>query len=259
MKGLMEEEVIPRLAKEFQTPVILHRTLLTVGVGESVLAEKIKDWEEKLPAHIRLAYLPHFGMVRLRLTSTGNEKDSLEKEISSFFSELKEQVKEWLVIDEDLTLPQVITRLLQERKQTIGTAESCTGGYIAHLLSRDPGSSKDYWGSIVSYDNQVKVDLLGVKQETLDTAGAVSEEAVLQMAKGALKQLKTDYIIATTGILGPTGATEQKPLGTVWIAAGSENNLRAKQFNFRFDRSRNMEQAAIAALEMLRKSIINGL
>jgi nicotinamide-nucleotide amidase len=258
MKGLIEKQVILRLITEFQTPVILHRTLLTVGVGESMLAEKIKDWEENLPAHIKLAYLPHYGMVRLRLTSLGNEKKGLEEEIGRLFSELKELVKEWLVIDEDLTLPQVVAKLLLKKNQTVGTAESCTGGYIAHLLSRDPGSSNTYKGSVISYDNQVKLELLRVNKETLDTVGAVSEEVVKQMAATALELLKTDYVITTSGILGPDGGTEQKPVGLIWIAIGSKNGIRANHFNFRFDRTRNMEQAAIVALEMLRKEMVKG-
>jgi nicotinamide-nucleotide amidase len=258
MKGLIEKQVILRLITEFQTPVILHRTLLTVGVGESMLAEKIKDWEENLPAHIKLAYLPHYGMVRLRLTSLGNEKKGLEEEIGRLFSELKELVKEWLVIDEDLTLPQVVAKLLLKKNQTVGTAESCTGGYIAHLVSRDPGSSNTYKGSVISYDNQVKLELLKVNKETLDTVGAVSEEVVKQMAATALELLKTDYVITTSGILGPDGGTEQKPVGLIWIAIGSKNGIRANHFNFRFDRIRNMEQAAIVALEMLRKEMVKG-
>ncbi len=256
MKGLIEKEVIPRLTKTFSTPVILHQTLLTAGVGESMIAEKIKDWEEKLPSHVKLAYLPHYGMVRLRLTSTGDDKNAMEAEIESLFSELKIEVKEWLVIDEDLTLQQVVSKLLKERKQTVGTAESCSGGYIAHLLSRDPGSSNSFKGSIVSYDNQVKMDILHVRQDILDSFGAVSEETVTQMAVEALKLLKSDYVIATSGIMGPDGGYEQKPVGLVWIAVASEKRVKAKQFNFRFDRARNIEQTAIAALDMLRKEIL---
>ena len=255
MKGLIEKQVIPRLTKTFSTPAILHKTLLTVGVGESMLAEKIKDWEEKLPAHVKLAYLPHYGMVRLRLTTTGENKNVLEKEIVSLFAELKTEVKEWLVIDEDLTMPQVVSKLLMERKQTVGTAESCTGGYIAHLLSRDPGSSNSFKGSIVSYDNQVKINILHVSQDVLDSVGAVSEETVTQMAVEALKLLKSDYVIATSGIMGPDGGSEQKPVGMVWIALASEKGVKAKKFNFRFDRTRNIEQTAIAALDMIRREL----
>lgn len=256
MRGLMEKEVIQRLKKHFILPTIIHQTLLTAGTGESIIAEKIKDWEEKLPAYMKLAYLPHYGMVRLRITATGDDKNILETAIEKQFAQLKQLVKEWLVIDEDMTLQQAIAKLLKERKQTAGTAESCTGGYIAHLLSRDPGSSSNFKGSMVSYDNQVKMDVLGVAKETLDTKGAVSKETVIQMVKGALQQLKTDYVIATSGIMGPDGGNEQKPVGLVWIAVGNKEKIEAEEFNFRFDRSRNIEMTAIAALNKLRKFIL---
>ena len=257
MQEIMIKEVIPRLQQYFTLPVIIHQTLLTVGVGESILAEKIKDWEEKLPQHMKFAYLPHFGMVRLRITAIGDNKNDLEKELEEQFAGLKELVKEWLVIDEDMTLQQAVAKLLKERKQTVGTAESCTGGYIAHLLSRDPGSSSNYKGSIISYDNKVKEDLLGVSQEILKTAGAVNEETVTQMAKAALQQLKPDYMIATSGIMGPDGGNENKPVGLVWIAVGNKEKIIAKQFLFKFERSRNIEQTAVAALNMLRKFILS--
>jgi len=257
MKGLMEKQVLPRLKESFTLPVIIHQTLLTVGVGESILADKIKDWEEKLPEYMKLAYLPHFGMVRLRITVTGDNKNVLEKELEEQFAQLKELVKEWLVIDEDMTLQQAIAKLLKERKQTAGTAESCTGGYIAHLLSRDPGSSSNYKGSIISYDNKIKEDVLGVKHKTLETVGAVSEETIRQMVSGGLKQLKSDYVVATSGIMGPDGGSENKPIGLVWIGVGNKEKIIAKQFNFKFERSRNIEQTAIAALEMLRRFVLS--
>ena len=256
MKDLIIKKVIPFLEKNLILPVIVHQTLLTVGVGESILAEQIKDWEEGLPSHMKLAYLPHFGTVRLRLTATGNDKNYLEEEVEKKFAELKQLVVEWLVIDEDLALPQAIARLLKSRKETVGTAESCTGGYLAHLLSRDPGSSSHYKGSIISYDNQVKIDVLGVPQKTIDTMGAVSEETVRGMATGALKQLKTDYVVVTSGIMGPDGGSEKKPVGLVWIAVGHKKNIIAKEFHFKFDRNRNIEQTSITALNMLRKLIL---
>ncbi len=255
MKGLMEKEVLPRLETAFARPFILHQTLLTAGTGESILAEHIRDWEEQLPSHMKLAYLPHYGLVRLRLTTTGKNRNALEKELEMQFSRLKELVSEWMVIDEDLTLPQAVAKLLKERKQTIGTAESCTGGYIAHLLSKDPGSSSNYKGSIISYDNQVKVNLLGVTNEILEENGAVSEPTVVQMAKAALEQLGSDYVIATSGILGPDGGTENKPVGLVWIAVADKNRVIARKFHFKFDRSRNMEMTTITALDMVRKLI----
>jgi len=255
MKGLMQKEVSPRLLKQFQMPVILHQTLLTFGVGESTLAEAIKDWEEALPSYMKLAYLPHYGMVRLRLTATGDDKDRLEQELEKQIIQLKELAKQWLIIDEDLTMQQVVAKLLKERKQTVGTAESCTGGYIAHLLTMDPGASSNYKGTVVAYDNQVKKDLLGVSQQALESVGAVSEEVVTQMVKGVLQNLKTDYALATSGIMGPDGGNEKKPIGMVWIAVGNAKKIETKEFHFRFDRMRNIEQTSIAALAMLQQFI----
>ena len=255
MKGLMQKEVLPRLSKLFKTPFIIHQTLLTYGIGESMLAEKIKDWEAALPKNMKLAYLPHYGMVRLRLTTSGTDKNILEKEIEKQTSHLKKIVKEWLIIDEDLTMQQAVGKLLKERKQTVGTAESCTGGYIAHLLTMDAGASSNFKGTVVAYDNQVKKDLLMVSSHSIDFVGAVSEEVVIQMVKGALQNLKTDYAIATSGIMGPDGGSENKPIGMVWIAVGNHENIVTKEFHFRFDRVRNIEQTAIAALAMLHRFI----
>lgn len=255
MKGLMQKEVLCRLLKQFQTSVILHQTLLVFGIGESILAETIKDWEAALPSYMKLAYLPHYGTLRLRLTATGNNKNRLEQELEKQTISLKELVKQWLVIDEDLTMQQVVAELLKERKQTVGTAESCTGGYIAHLLTIDPGASSNYKGTVVSYDNQVKKDILGVSQQMLDTVGAVSEEVVIQMVKGVLQNLKTDYAIATSGIMGPDGGSEKKPVGMVWVAVGNSEKIETKEFHFRFDRVRNIEQTSIAALAMLQRFI----
>ena len=206
---------------------------------------------------MKLAYLPKFGMVKLRITATGDDRNAMEKEMEEQFAVLKTLVKEWLVIDEDMTMPQAIAILLKTRKETVGTAESCTGGYLAHLLSRDAGSSSNYKGSIVSYDNKVKEDVLDVSHKTIESFGAVSEQTILQMAKGGLEQLKSDYIIATSGIMGPDGGSENKPIGTVWIAVGNKKEIISKQFLFRFDRSRNIEQTALTALNMLRKFIEN--
>ena len=255
MKGLMQKEVLPRLRKLFEGQYIIHQTLLTYGIGESMLAEKIKDWETTLPKNIKLAYLPHYGMVRLRLTATGSNKNSLEEEIEKQTTQLKKLVSEWLIIDEDLTMQQAVGKLLKERKQTVGTAESCTGGYIAHLLTMDAGASGNFKGTVVSYDNQVKKDLLMVSSHSIDSVGAVSEEVVIQMVRGALQNLKTDYAIATSGIMGPDGGSENKPIGMVWIAVGNHENIVTKEFHFRFDRLRNIEQTAIAALAMLHRFI----
>jgi nicotinamide-nucleotide amidase len=256
MKGLMNKEVLPRLQKHFKMPVILHQTFLTYGIGESFLAEKIKDWEENLPAHLKLAYLPNYGNVRLRLTGTSDDKSKLERELEQRSETLRPLIQEWLVIDDDMTIQQVVAKLLKERKQTVGTAESCTGGYIAHLLTIDPGASSNFKGTVVAYDNKVKEDILGVSHNTIESDGAVSEETVRQMVKGTLKQLKTDYALATSGIMGPDGGSEQKPVGTVWIAVGNNKKIDSQQFHFRFDRSRNIEQTSHTALNLLRKFIL---
>ena len=257
MKGIMSDIVLSRLRDHFKMSVITHRTLLTAGIGESALAEHIKDWEAGLPAHIRLAYLPNYGMVRLRLTAIGTDKTLLENEIQNQFDKVKQLTAEWLVTDEDLTMPQVISKLLKEKNKIVGTAESCTGGYIAHLLTREAGASDKYNGTIVCYSNAVKKSVLKVSPETIDKEGAVSEETVLQMVKGAVEVLNTDYAIATSGIMGPDGGTPQKPVGTVWIAVGSKNSVTAHRFQFRFDRMRNIELTANNALNMLRKFILS--
>jgi len=256
MKGLMIDEVIPRLLKEFDMPVILHRTAFTSGVGESMIAEHIKDFESALPSHIKLAYLPGYGMVKLRLTAKGDREEELKKELDHLFDQLKTQVAQWLVIDSDDSLEVVIGKILKEKSKTMSTAESCTGGYIAHLITSIAGSSAYYKGSVVSYANDAKENILGVQHSTLESAGAVSEETVRQMVKGAIEKLDSDYAVATSGIMGPDGGTKEKPVGMVWIAAGNKENIIAKEFHFRFDRERNIKQTAYAALDFLRKFIL---
>lgn len=256
MKGLMKKQVLPALRQHFKMPFILHQTLLTYGVGESVLAENIKDWEQQLPSHIKLAYLPHYGNVRLRLTGISEDKKKLEQDLGDQSNVLKPLIKEWMVIDDDKTIQQVVAKLMKEQKQTLGTAESCTGGYIAHLLTMDAGASAYFKGTVVAYDNHVKEDVLNVSPNTIEAAGAVSEEVVKQMVKGALEKLKSDFVLATSGIMGPDGGSEEKPVGTVWIGVGNHERIEAQIFHFRFDRLRNIEQTAYTALNVLRKFII---
>ncbi len=256
MKGLMTDDVIPMLVKQFQFPTIIHKTLLTAGVGESFLAELIKDFEEGLPSNIKLAYLPNYGMVRLRLSATGFNKEATEKEVQQLFDTLQSLVKEYLVTNEDEPLEKVVGKLLVAKGKTMCTAESCTGGYIAHLVTSITGSSKFYDGSVVSYSYQAKEDLLQVDKTTLIMKGAVSEEIVIQMAKGALKNIKSDYVIAVSGIMGPDGGMPDKPVGTVWVAIGSKEKIQAKKLSFRFDRTRNIQLTAVNALNLLRKFIL---
>ena len=255
MKGMMDE-VIPELCRHFTFPHIAHRTLLTAAVGESFLAELIKDFEAILPAHIKLAYLPNYGMVRLRLSSTGMNKESIDNEIDGLFIQLQLLVKEYMVTNMDEPLEKLIGRLLIDKGKTLCTAESCTGGYIAHLLTSIAGSSKFYDGSVISYSYKAKEDLLQVDKNILETKGAVSEEIVTQMAMGALKNIGSDYVIAVSGIMGPDGGMPDKPVGTVWVAIGSKNKIEAKKLSFRFDRTRNIQLTATTALNLLRKFIL---
>jgi nicotinamide-nucleotide amidase len=256
MKGMMTDYVISALQKQFTLPFIVHKTLLTAGIGESFLAEIIKEFEQSLQGNIKLAYLPNYGMVRLRLTGSAGNKDELENDLESKFEALKQLVKEWMVIDEDLTMQQAVGKLLKGKKQTVGTAESCTGGYIAHLITSEPGASVYYKGSVVSYAYETKQDVLHVSPQTLASYGAVSEQTVRQMATGALALLHTDYIVATSGIMGPDGGTPEKPVGTVWVAVGRKEKIITQKFHFRFDRLRNIELTATNALNLLRKCII---
>ncbi|MFZ1783641.1 MAG: CinA family nicotinamide mononucleotide deamidase-related protein [Ferruginibacter sp.] len=256
MKGMMTDDVIPLLLERFTFPAIIHKTLLTAGVGESFLAELIKDFEESLPEQIKLAYLPNYGMVRLRLSATGTDARETEQAVSGFFETLKTLVAQYLVTDVDEPMQQVVGKLLLSKGKTMCTAESCTGGYIAHLLTAIPGSSKFYDGSVVSYSYQAKEDLLQVDKFTLETRGAVSEEIVLQMAAGALQHIKSDYVIAVSGIMGPDGGMPDKPVGTVWIAIGDQHKIQAHKLYFRFDRQRNVQLTAVHALNLLRKFIL---
>lgn len=256
MKGMMTDSVLPMLREKISSGTILHKTLLTAGIGESALAEHIKEWEASLPGYIKLAYLPNYGMVRLRITGTGSDAEALNDEMDSYFQKLASLVNKWLVTTEDKTMVQVISDMLKERKKKLVTAESCTGGYISHLITGEPGSSRIFNGAVVSYANSVKSDFLHVDEKILKAHGAVSEETVTAMVEGAVKELKADYCIATSGIMGPDGGTAEKPVGTVWVGVGNNDKVVAQLFHFRFDRSRNIEMTAVQALNMLRKFLI---
>ncbi|RYZ19536.1 MAG: CinA family nicotinamide mononucleotide deamidase-related protein [Chitinophagaceae bacterium] len=256
MKGLITDSVLPKLKERFTLPAIMHRTALTAGKGESDLAAHIADFEAALPAWIKLAYLPSYGLVRLRLTARGDDAEAVERAIGERFADLKTRVAEWLVADEDISLTDALHRLLKERGKTVGTTESCTGGYIARLLTEPAGASQLFNGSIVAYANEIKEHVLGVPAEILRRHGAVSEETVRAMVAGGLRVLGTDYIIATSGIMGPTGGTPEKPVGTIWIAVGSRELTETLLLHYRFDRARNMELTANTALNFLRKFIL---
>jgi nicotinamide-nucleotide amidase len=252
MKWIMENQFIPQIPGLFKTGFIEHRTLLTYGIGESFLADLIRDIEESLPEHIKLAYLPNYGIVRLRLTSFGVDKKLQEEEIDQYFQSLKERVKAFLVTDEDIPMELFIAKLLKEKNETLSTAESCTGGNIARMITAHAGSSAYYKGTVVSYDNDVKRNVLHVKDETLRLTGAVSEETVTQMARSVREIMQTDYSVAVSGIMGPGGGSEEKPVGLVWMAVANKDRVVTKQFQFRYDRARNIEMTSYNALNLLR-------
>ena len=256
MKGMMTDYVLPRLPSLFQLPAVVHRTLLTAGIGESFLAEIIKDFEANLPDHVKLAYLPNYGMVRLRLTSTGENVAAITTELDELFATLQNLVTDVMVINDDKTMQEAIGEMLLQKGKTMCTAESCTGGYVSHLITSIPGSSAYFVGSVVSYSNELKVRILGVSPETLKTFGAVSEQTVIEMANGAKKTMNADYAVSISGIMGPDGGTDEKPVGMVWIAISGPKETTAKKFQFRFDRTRNIDLTATNALNFLREVIL---
>ncbi len=257
MMAMVTNDVIPMLTEQFTVATISHRTLLTAGVGESTIADILINFESNLPNNISLAYLPNYGMVRLRLTgTTNNDAETLFTTLDEKFVQLQQFVNEYLVSVVDEKMEQTVANLLIAKQKTVSTAESCTGGYIAHLLTAAAGASAYYSGSIVSYSYEAKTALLQVPQNTLHTEGAVSENVVIQMAKGALKNINTDYSIAVSGIMGPKGGMPDKPVGTVWVCVANTKNFQTQKFTFKFDRDRNIKLTALNALNMLRKFII---
>ncbi|MFT4734641.1 MAG: nicotinamide-nucleotide amidase, partial [Arcticibacterium sp.] len=255
MKYLMEHEVLPRLRKHFKTPFIIHKIIRTVGIGESFLAEMIESWEDALPEHIKLAYLPSMGQVRLRLTGVGNNKEQLASELNSQAEKVYPMIGKGLFSKDNEELEVVIGKMLLERNATLSTAESCTGGFLAHSITANAGSSAYYLGSVISYSNDAKIDLLGVNKDTLASHGAVSEQTVVQMAEGARKALKTTYALSTSGIAGPEGGTDEKPVGTIWMACAGPNRTITKKILSTKTRIVNIQYGSKTALNLLRKML----
>lgn len=256
MKSLMEFEILPRLKARFSTQIIQHKSIRTIGIGESFLAEKIAGWEDALPEHIRLAYLPHFGQVKLRLTATGTDQAVIERELSEQVTSVLPLIEEYVFGYDSDELETVIGTLLMNSNATIATAESCTGGYVANQITSIPGSSRYYEGSVVSYSNEVKLNVLGVSGETLEAYGAVSEQTAREMAEGARKVMNTTFAISTTGIAGPDGGTPEKPVGTVWIACATPEETFTQLLTLRNNRKINIELTSSYALNLLRKTIL---
>lgn len=255
MMSVMEDEVLPLVQKRFAGDAILHGSIITAGEGESFIAERITDLENALPPHIKLAYLPVPGMVRLRLTGKGADKQQLFNELQLRQEEIANRIEDIVISLEDLPLEVILGKLLTEKNATLGLAESCTGGYIAHHMTQVMGSAGYFAGSIVCYQDYVKEEVLGVKKKTIEEHGAVSEETAIEMVEGARKKLKADYTLAITGVISPGGESDKVPVGTVWIAVADKENIKTKKFRFHYDRIQNKEIAVRSSMLMLWKLI----
>lgn len=250
MIHLLDTQVIPKLKARFVLPKILHRTLMTAGAGESSLAVQLNEFENALPEYMTLSYLPELGTVKLRLSAY---EEATEKEINAHFETLKNTLGDYVYSEGEISLQEFIGNQLLAIRKTLATAESCTGGYLSHLITSVPGSSQWFNGGVISYSNEMKMNVLGVKKETLETYGAVSEQVVREMVSGILKITKADYGIAVSGIAGPDGGTPEKPVGMVWVAVANHDQIIAREFHFFPSRMENIKVTANAALNLLRK------
>ncbi len=255
MMRMMTDIIIPKLKQTFKPPVIHHQIIRTAGIGESFLADKIADWENSLPAHIKLAYLPGLGEVKLRLTSTGNSLEALKAETNELSKKLHSRIDQFIYGYGEDPLEIVIGKTLLEKNLTLSIAESCTGGYLSHLVTSVPGSSVYFLGSIVPYAYEIKMRQLGVKPETLEQYGAVSEETIKEMASLVRAKFNTDIGVATSGVAGPGGATPEKPVGTVWIAYSDKHQTITRKLQLSKDRMINIRMASFAVLNLIRLSL----
>ncbi len=260
MKYLVENEIIPKVVREYNRPYIIHKTILTYGQGESLVAERIENWENNLPDFIKLAYLPSPGRVRLRLSAKGTDKDFLERSISENVISLSKIIGDIIVgFDDDETIETVVGHLLKQQNKTISTAESCTGGKIAQVLTSVPGASKYFKGSVVSYATETKITILGLSEELIKEHTVVSAAVVKQMAINVKSIMKTDYAIATTGNAGPTKGDSNAEVGTVFIALATPNEVIVEEFDFGQPREKVIDRTVIKSMEMLRKEILKNL
>jgi len=256
MKHLMESFVLPKIKESYQLPVIYHKLIQTIGIGESWLADLIQDWESDLPRHIKLAYLPSLGQVRLRLTAFGDNIDILENEVNIWVEKLLPLIDKYVFGYDGESLEEAVGKLLLNDKKTLAIAESCTGGYVSHMITRIPGSSAYYNGSFIPYQNKLKSGLLNVHENTLDAHGAVSEETVREMALNVKAKFEADFGLASSGIAGPGGGTTDKPVGTVWLACAFEDKVVTKKLQLASDRMINIQISALSALNLLRNCIL---
>ena len=255
MKSIMTQGILPKLHEMFSKGVLHHHIIKTIGITESSLSDLIEDWEVNLPKHIKLAYLPTKGQVKLRMTGSGDDLNTLKQEIDTLQMAIMPKIAKYVYGFGVDSLEGVIGQLLNKNNLTLATAESCTGGYLAHMITSVPGSSRYFKGSVIAYSNEVKIAQLGVSAEDLKQHGAVSEEVAKAMAEGVRKELNADIAIATTGIAGPDGGTVEKPVGTVWIAYSDKYKTLVKKFNFSRDRTFIVHWSALAALNMIRLNV----
>ncbi len=255
MKKLMRDFVLPKLPSIFPLPVIVHRVIKTVGIGESWLADLIRDWEEALPVTIKLAYLPSLGHVKLRLTGFGESREELEDAIQNQIELILPRIEKYVYGYDEETLETAIGKLLKTGEKTLALAESCSGGYVSHVITSVPGSSTYFQGAVVPYHNRFKEKVLGVKKETLESVGAVSEETVCEMAQGVRNLFQADFGLASSGVAGPDGGTDEKPVGTVWIACAGEGFIETKKLQLTQDRMLNIQLTGVALLNLLRTCI----
>lgn len=257
MKYLVEEEIIPKIVREYKRPYIIHKTILTYGQGESLVAERIEHWENNLPEFIKLAYLPNPGRVRLRLTARGTDKELLEKAIEDNVTSLDAIIHDIIVgYDENETIEAVVGKLLSKQNKTIATAESFTGGKVASLLSAVPGASAYFKGSVVSYATEAKINVLGVSEDLVKEYSVVSAQVASVMASNVKDLLKADYAIATTGNAGPLKGDSDAEIGTVFIALATPNGVTVEEFNFGQPREKVIDRATVKSLEILQKEIL---
>ncbi|HLP72830.1 MAG TPA: competence/damage-inducible protein A [Bacteroidales bacterium] len=255
MKYIMTEHVLPELTKRFTSQVIIHKNIMTYGLPEAMLAEQLESFEKELPGSVRLAYLPASGVIKLRLTGTGNCREQVRQIIDQQVGKLYSTIPRYIYSEDEAPIEKVIGLMLQDKKATLCTAESCTGGAIAGMITSIPGSSFWYKGSVVAYSNEIKTRVLGVPEGVIARHGAVSREVVTILASGARKVFKTDYAVATSGIAGPDGGTDEKPVGTVWIAVASPEKVVTEKYVFGNERLVNIRRFSLAALDLLRKQI----
>ena len=256
MKIMMTDFIIPKLQKKYQTPSIYHKIVKTVGIGESDLAEIIVDWENNLPENIKLAYLPSLAQVKLRLTTFGSTSKQVESEVDRQIVKLKKLIDNYIFGYNQDSLEKVVGQMLLKSNQNIAVAESCTGGYISHLITSISGSSGYFRGGVTPYQNDIKINVLSVNSETIFQHGAVSEQTVIEMAENVRKLYHTDYGLATSGIAGPSGATPEKPVGTIWIAVSNDKKTTTRKLQLWKDRELNIKTTAIAVLNMTRLRLL---